>query len=140
MKSCGPFLNNEYLAYMNAEKAGPSEPLPAPKLRPCPDITSINSIVKLNNSHALMFIGGTYLEYVHVNRYGYALMPEPHTFRLALDSLSTYVDFGRSSMINLNRILFVFQVRPFSHFKFMSKLQLNRVFFLRMRLFGSIRS
>lgn len=110
-KSCGPFLNNEYLAFLNSERTSSPEPLPAPRLRPCPEITTINSIVKLNTSHALMFLSGSDLELVHLNRYGYALMSDPRSFHLSLEGLSTYVDFEKSSMINLNRILFVFQVR-----------------------------
>lgn len=58
-----------------------------------------------------MFLSGSDLELVHLNRYGYALMSDPRSFHLSLEGLSTYVDFEKSSMINLNRILFVFQVR-----------------------------
>lgn len=50
------------------------------------------------------------LEYVHLNRYGYAMMPAPHQLNLDLDTSGFNVDKDKCSMINLNRILFVFQV------------------------------
>ena len=73
------------------------------KIRDCPDITTINSIVKLNSTTGLMLIGDK-LEFIDITRHGYKLIENTQPMILNLNKTI------KTSMINLNRILFLFQV------------------------------
>lgn len=112
--SCGPFLNNEFFSFLNSAQqhhSTPVEAMPTPsQMRPCPDITNINSVIKLNASHAVALTECDQLEYLNLNRYGYAMIPAPHMLNLDLETSGLNVENEKCSMINLNRILFVFQV------------------------------
>jgi hypothetical protein len=76
------------------------------KVRDCPDITTINSIVKLNTTTGLMLIGDK-LEFIEITRHGYKLIENIHPMNININKTI------KASMINLNRILFLFQVVTF---------------------------
>jgi hypothetical protein len=73
------------------------------KLRDCPDITTVNSIVKLNSTTGLILIDDK-LEFIEITRHGYKLIDNAKQMNLNLNKTV------KPSMINLNRILFLFQV------------------------------
>lgn len=74
----------------------------------CPDLTAINSIVKLNKTHSLMLSHGK-LYYLELTKTGYKIPKNQLVLSLNEEKLNKKTG-PITSMINLNRILFVFQV------------------------------
>jgi hypothetical protein len=75
----------------------------------CPNIETVNSIIKLNKTIGLILIGNK-LEYIGITKDGYKLLNLNSTL-INLDDKRYDNKSETFSLINLNRILFLFQVR-----------------------------
>ena len=81
----------------------------------CPELNKISSIVKLNSTTGLMLTGNR-LEFVELLSTGYKIFDEPKILYLD-DSYDSGLNLY-SSIVNLNRVLFHFQVCLFLLFLF----------------------